>query len=74
MFTDITMFAYTRPVKCNVRIINDSKSPVKYFSLFIIKIPKTDIIIPLWPSYYMPRKPQNIISQNALKNTMNSEI
>ena len=29
---------------------------------------KTNIIIPLWPSYYMPQNLQNTISQTALKN------
>ena len=57
MFTDITMFTYIRPVKCNVKIINVSKSPAKGFGLAIIKIPNTNIVIPLWPSYYMPQNP-----------------
>ena len=59
------MFNYTRPIKCNVQIINFRKSRAKVFGLVIIKIPKTNIIIPLWSSYYMP---QNIIIKTALKN------
>ena len=35
--------------------------------LEVIKIPKTNIIIPLWPSYYISQNPQNTISQTALK-------
>ena len=31
------------------------------------KIPKKNIIIPLCPSYYMPKNPQNKMSQTALK-------
>ena len=46
MFTDIKLFAYIRPVQCNVQIINDSKAPTKGFGLFTIKPPKTKIIIP----------------------------
>ena len=67
MFTYITMFACIRHVKFNVQIINGSKSPAKGFGLVIIKSPKTNIIIPLWPSYYIPQNPQKKISQNALK-------
>ena len=60
------MFAYIRPVQCNVKIINVSKEPAKDFGLLFIKIPKK-VIITLWPSYYMPQKPQNKISKTAFK-------
>ena len=68
VFTDIIMFTYTRPVKCNTQIINGKKSPAKSFGLVIVKIPKTSIIIPIWPSYYIPQNPQNTISQTLLKH------
>ena len=68
MFTDITMFTYIRPGKFNVQIINDRKSPEKGFGLVIIKIPKTYIIILLWPSYYMPHNSQKTISQTSIKH------
>ena len=68
MFTYITIFNYIRPVQCNVKILNDRKFPAKGFGLVIIKIPKTNIIISLWTSYYMPQNPQNTISQTSLKN------
>ena len=67
VFTNIKMFAYIRPLQCNLKILNGSKSPEKCFGLVIIKIPKKNIIIPLWPSYYMPQNPQIAISQTALK-------
>ena len=67
VFTGIKLFAYIRPVPCNVQILNGSLSTAKVFSLVIIEIPKTNIIIPLWPSYYMPQNPQNTISPTALK-------
>ena len=54
------MFIYIIPVKFNVKILNFIKDPARGFSLVIIKIPKTDIIIPLWTLYYMP--------QNTYKN------
>ena len=57
-----------RPAKCNVQIINDRKYPVKGFGFVIVKIPKTNIIIPLWTSYYMPQNPQNTILRTALKH------
>ena len=53
------MFTYIIPVKC--------KPPEKFSGLFIVKIPKTNIIIPLWPSCYMPQNPQNAISQTDFK-------
>ena len=68
MFTNITMFACIRLVKYNVRIINGRKYPAKVFGLVIIKIPKTNIIIPLQTSYYMPQNPKNKISQTSLKH------
>ena len=40
----------------------------KVFRLFIIKPPKTSIIIPLYPSYYMPQNSKNKISQTELKH------
>ena len=55
VFTNITMFAYIRHVKCNVQFANVSKAPEKCFGLFIIKILKTNINISLWLSYYMPQ-------------------
>ena len=62
------MFAYIIPVKFNVQILNGRKSPATGFGLVIIKIPKKHIIIPLWPSYYMPQNPQNAIIQTSLKH------
>ena len=67
MFTNIKMFTYIRPVRYNVQIINVSSAPTKGFGLVIIKIPKKNIIIPLWPPYYMSQNPQNTISETALK-------
>ena len=68
MFTVITMFSDTRPVKYNVQILNGIKSPAKGFELVIVKFPQKNNIIPLWTSYYMPQNPQNKISQTALKH------
>ena len=68
LFTNITIFTYIRPVKCNVQILNSRKSPAKRFGFVIIKIPKTNIIIPLQPSYYMLQNTRDIISQTSLKH------
>ena len=54
VFTKIKIFAYIRPVQCNVKILNGIKAPAKSFGLTIIKTPKTNMIIPLWTSYYIP--------------------
>ena len=50
------------------KILNGSKPPEKVFGLVIKKIPKTSIIISLWPSYYMPQNPQITIRQTSLKH------
>ena len=50
VFTEITMLTYTRPVKCNVKIINVRKAPAKGFGLVIITPPPKNIIIPLCTS------------------------
>ena len=55
VFNDTNMFNYIRSVKCNVEILHVRKYPAKGIGLFIIKIPKTNNIIPLWPKYYMPQ-------------------
>ena len=68
MFTNITMFAYIKPVKCNVQIINGSKAPAKGVRIFIINPPKTNIITPLWPSYYTPQNPRNTTNLTSLKH------
>ena len=45
-----------------------AEKPQQFFGLVIIKIPKTNIMIPLWTSYYMPQNLQNTISRTALKH------
>ena len=68
LFTGIKTVAYIRPVKVNAQMLNGRKASSKGFGLVIIKIPKTNMIIPLWSSYYMPQNPQNTISQTALRH------
>ena len=46
VFNKIKLFAYIRPIQCNIQIINGRKAPAKGFGLFIMKYPKK-IIIPL---------------------------
>ena len=53
------MFAFIRPVKYNSQTFNGSNAPAKLFGPVIIKIPKTNIIIPFWPSENMPQNTQN---------------
>ena len=67
VFTKTNMFIYICHVKWNMKILNGSKAPAKSIGLVIIKIPKTNIIIPLWQKYYIPQIPQNKTSQIELK-------
>ena len=39
-FTDITMFTYIIPVKCNIQTINGRKAPVKGSGIVIVYISK----------------------------------
>ena len=43
------------------------QSPCKRFGFVMIIIAKTNIIIPIWTSYCMPRIPHNKISQTSPK-------
>ena len=61
------MFTYNRHVKQNLQSLNVSKYPTKILGNFIIKTPKTNIIIPLRTSYYMQQNPQNMIRKILLK-------
>ena len=68
IFANITMFTYIRPVKCNVKILNSSKDPSKVIGIVIIKIPKSNIIITFWPTYYIAQNRQYTINETALKH------
>ena len=63
-----TIFYYIRTIKCNKKIINVSKYPAKGSGLITTKTPKINIIIPLWPSYYLTHTPQKTISKTELKH------
>ena len=54
---------------CKVPCRNSKRHqrPCKIFWSCRRKIPKTNIIIPLWISYYMPQKQQNTIRQTTPK-------
>ena len=41
---------------------------VVVIGIVLIQIPKTDVIIPLYPCYYAPTFPQNTISPNTIKH------
>ena len=49
------------------KIIIGRKPPAKVFGLVTVKVTKTNIILPLWPLYYMPQNPQNTLIQTVLK-------
>ena len=66
VFTGITILTYIRHVKCNVQILNGRKTPAKCFGLAMIK--KKNIIIPFFPSYYMPQKLAKNNQSNCTKN------
>ena len=67
VFTKITKFSYIRSVKCSAQILNGRRFPAKGLGLVIIKTPKTNIIISLWTSQYMPHNTQNTMIKTDLK-------
>ena len=62
------MFTYIPLEKCNVKILNGGKASAKYIELLIMKKSETNIIVPLWPTYYVPKNPQHTISKTAIKH------
>ena len=49
-------------------MVNGSTAQALGIGLALARDPKSDFIIPCWPSYYMPDNPQNTISTPALKS------
>ena len=68
MTTHTNMLFKIISIKCYVQIINGRKPPAKVFCRVIVKIPKINISILLWPSYCVPQNPPKTISQTALKH------
>ena len=53
---------------CNVQHVGGSGIFASGFGIIFIKLKKSNIIIPLYPVYYMPKNPQNTLSTGALKH------
>ena len=68
VLTTKSHFVLFKETTINIQTLSGTSSVDRGYSLAIIQIPSTQMIIPLWPTYYMPDNPQNTLSQNALKS------
>ena len=68
VLTDKENFVQYKEISVNIQQISGSTAIAVGYRLAIIKIPKTELIIPLWPVYYMPHNHQSTFSQNAIKS------
>ena len=55
----------------NIQQLSGTTTLARGYGLSLIRIPNTSMIIPLWPTYFMPSNPQNTLSQNTLKSYNN---
>ena len=68
IFTKKEYFFVLQPIQSQVTQVSGATAVCEGIGIVIIKIPKTDITLPLYPSYYAPKFPQNTISLNAIKH------
>ena len=68
VLTDIENFLQYKEGPIKIQQLSGTTSSARGYGIEVIRIPKTDMIIPLWPVYHMPENPQNTLSQNALKD------
>ena len=68
IINDLTLFATYKSNPCAVTQVSGDTTNCLGLGLAFMEIPNTSFpIIPLWPCYYMPKNPQNTLSQQALK-------
>ena len=68
LFTKKEYFYVMQPITSQVTQVSGEKAVCEGIGIVIIHIPKTDIIIPLYPAYYAPEFPQNTVSPTAIKH------
>jgi len=61
-------FYVLQPIKSQITQVSRSTARCERIGIVLVKIPKSDIIIPLYPVYYAPTFPQNTVSPNAIKH------
>jgi len=57
-----------------VRQLNGSTVKALGYGLKLIQCPTTKIVLPLWPTYYMPSNPQCTFSPTALKHYLHFNV
>ena len=68
IINDLKLFATYKPNPCAVTQVSGDTANCPGWGLAFMAVPNSSFpIIPLWPCYYMPKNPQNTLSQQALK-------
>ena len=55
-------------MKSTVTQVSGQQAVCEGIGIVLIQVPKTDVIIPLYPCYYAPTFPHNTISPNTIKH------
>eukprot|EP00957_Ditylum_brightwellii_P149948 11419347-Ditylum_brightwellii.AAC.1 len=68
IINDLSLFSVYISNPCAVTQVSGDTADCLGWSLAFVEVSNSPLpIIPLWPSYCMPKNPQNILSQQALK-------
>jgi len=71
---DLSHFTSFLPKSLHVKQLSDRTIPALGYGLKLIQCLTTKIIIPLWPTYYMPSNPQCTFSPTALAHYLHYKI
>jgi hypothetical protein len=71
---DLSHFTSFLPKSLHVKQLSDRTIPALGYGLKLIQCLTTKIIIPLWPTYYMPSNPQCTFSPSALAHYLHYKI
>ena len=66
-FTNKKWFFLLQPSSEHITQVSGATAKAKGLGVVFFCVPKSDLIIPLYPSYYAPDFPQNTISSDAMK-------
>ena len=68
IFTNKDYFFILQPASGVITQVSGSSAAVEGLGIVFIRVPKSDIILPLYPCYYAPSFPQHTISPPAIKH------
>ena len=71
IFTSKEFFYVLQPASGVITQVSGSSASVEGLGIVFMRVPKSDIIIPLYPCYYAPTFPQHTLSPPAIKHYNN---